>query len=912
MDLGEIKEARAALAFRTACSVMICYILGTIASDHTSEALMNSHSQAALLSVMAFMVSTTLLGATCKMSFTLGLSSLVLVPLGIGVGFLCYLVGGMEWRAWILSIGLGVSCFLAVLWGAVAESIQPPRALPAGPPLAIMLLPGLALQLHNNTDLLLNTACMTAYIILGLAIALLFSWLPLVGAEPAWRHMPALAARLATVLAEMCEVVTIWQTPTTAALLRHRECRLRLLKTLHEFRLAQDANAFELWQSGNLSGFDWARFSSATESCRLSLNMKSGILALGFDPVHEEIWYRGPLGEAMRQCCLSASAALRSSSSRLAATAGVPPPAQVPAAPWLASDHATAGECEEAAEKCRRVLGRYLAAWQNEVDGRERIEEALQKANRPRTGSASPMTMFLSGRHLEVGGLQLDEARMAAFDEACRHAACFLGVCNAAKAAAEIATIVAQAKETSGHCIVGCSWLSAWLRAPFACSAWPKAFAKVKSFAFRLAVAQMMIALICVFVEPNSVWPSKKGPLWTLFTIVLIITPVQGASLLRSLHRILGTCFGSLLALASIALTGTVNARTLSSHIFLLALVMKFFEPELQYTGAVSFITFIVVMSNISDSTDFSSETEMIELTWSLTLRRCCDVLAGVLAAMVVSIFVAPDRAVDALRLREETALQTAASVIRAAARHLALRAKGQQPGEEPWSELHKETVTSFEGLNFGGDGRAGVADLLADARWESRWGLDGGKLVLGGLLWLPWCSKSAHPGRRRLEVVETLSRLLRLANLLISVLQPGLGEDAERLLSHDRRVVDALGPEAKDFNKSVDDVLSSAVAMLQMPGHCETEDLEAQLRLLLQGCAASRVAAGGLLRSNPAAGGQRALGGLHAAAALKLLQVAAECLMQVGRELEGSAKPKHAWSPSSSDSESASDFPSS
>ena len=86
--------------------------------------------------------------------------------------------------------------------------------------------------------------------------------------------------------------------------------------------------------------------------------------------------------------------------------------------------------------------------------------------------------------------------------------------------------------------------------------------------------------------------------------------------------------------------------------------------------------------------------------------------------------------------------------------------------------------------------------------------------------------------------------------------------EDAERLLSHDRRVVDALGPEAKDFNKSVaprpslpffrdcavtlsllralgkvtcerkpspeDDVLSSAVAMLQMPGHCETEDLEA------------------------------------------------------------------------------------
>lgn len=42
------------------------YFLGT-----RVELQVLSESEAALLSVMAFMVSTTLLGATCKMSFTL-------------------------------------------------------------------------------------------------------------------------------------------------------------------------------------------------------------------------------------------------------------------------------------------------------------------------------------------------------------------------------------------------------------------------------------------------------------------------------------------------------------------------------------------------------------------------------------------------------------------------------------------------------------------------------------------------------------------------------------------------------------------------------------------------------------------------------------------------------------------------
>ena len=59
-----------------------------------------------------------------------------------------------------------------------------------------------------------------------------------------------------------------------------------------------------------------------------------------------------------------------------------------------------------------------------------------------------------------------------------------------------------------------------------------------------------------------------------------------------------------------------------------------------------------------------------------------------------MSFVVTTSQLYDRLGSGEETALQTAASVIRAAARHLALRAKGQQPGEERTIQLTR--VHSF------------------------------------------------------------------------------------------------------------------------------------------------------------------------------------------------------------------------
>ena len=69
---------------------------------------------------------------------------------------------------------------------------------------------------------------MTASICVGNLVPMLLSHLPLLGAEPCWRRVPITAAAQAAALADMFEAVAIWQKPSTAALLRHRQCRLRL------------------------------------------------------------------------------------------------------------------------------------------------------------------------------------------------------------------------------------------------------------------------------------------------------------------------------------------------------------------------------------------------------------------------------------------------------------------------------------------------------------------------------------------------------------------------------------------------------------------------------------------------------------------------------------------------------------
>ena len=63
------------------------------------------------------------------MGLTFVMSSLVLAPLGMLICGLCYLLAGLQWSPWILSLGLGLGSFLAIVWSAVAELLHQPRTL---------------------------------------------------------------------------------------------------------------------------------------------------------------------------------------------------------------------------------------------------------------------------------------------------------------------------------------------------------------------------------------------------------------------------------------------------------------------------------------------------------------------------------------------------------------------------------------------------------------------------------------------------------------------------------------------------------------------------------------------------------------------------------------------------------------
>eukprot|EP00434_Breviolum_minutum_P019498 symbB.v1.2.017199.t1/scaffold1338.1/size124487/2 len=716
------------------------------------------------------------------------------------------------------------------------------------------------------------------------------------------------------------------------------------------------------------------------------------------------------------------------------------------------------------------------------------------------TDSVNSLEMFLKGDYMvktEQDSSQRENAKVVAFDEACRQSAQLLGVCQAATAAASMADAVAEdikgAKGTRCCRSSGVAGLRTWLKAPFYCRVWRQAFHKAKSYGLRMTTAMVTIGLVYALARPNAIWPHAKGPLWTLVTVVLILTPVTGASLQRSLRRFCGTLLGSCVALGSIALVGQPDLRIFSTHIFALCFALKFFEPELQYAGAVAFVTYMVIIFSLSDelydleNLEAPKNAELLELSFHLALRRCCDVSVGVLTAMVVSIFIAPDRAVDELRSREEEALKGAAKGMKAACRLLAWHASNpprdamveekdlvldEDGSASSWSELRKEGAAdffekaascfieiyslcllatmgltsdhipveemlrssslwlekllkasnaneemnifasylinilaknadpmdgnkiakysnytnkrlcygedgqgeewpqapdisdrnllaqahhlcplrrgtgkshvvrrmiiyvelldqrmcikktagrnhlscgpslalparakaalqvtsmmdkgsgkdeiwnSFESLNFAGDGRPGVGDVLEDARWESRWGVDRGVLLLGGLLWLPGCWKGPPKGKHCLDAVPILSRLLRSVQVLVGICQSDFGEDAKRPLCHDAGVFHTLGANGSNFTHLLDSTLSSAVNLLQgRATEMNAERLEEQMTQLFTSAANSRLMAGGLV------GSTSQLGGMKAAAALKLLELCVQNFVQICRQLEG------------------------
>lgn len=219
--------------------------------------------------------------------------------------------------------------------------------------------------------------------------------------------------------------------------------------------------------------------------------------------------------------------------------------------------------------------------------------------------------------------------------QACRHSACLVGICQASHAAAKMAETVAEEEVRHQGCRGSLSGLRSWLWAPTQCQLWAKALRKAWAFGFRMSMALTTTSLFFALAKPNQIWPHSNGPLWTLVTVVLILTPVQGASLQRALRRMAGTAVGSAAALGSVFLIDASGGRpelaVLSTHIFILSFALKFFEQELQYAGAVTFVTFTVIIFSLSDELYDNTKLDLKGSALRLALRRCCDVAVGVI-----------------------------------------------------------------------------------------------------------------------------------------------------------------------------------------------------------------------------------------------------------------------------------------
>eukprot|EP00435_Cladocopium_sp_Y103_P012104 s557_g3.t1 len=221
-------NVRSAVALRSAGSVLICWVFGTMAAVSFKHV---SHLMVALACVVSFATPMNLLGDSCRNAFIWASSITVLTPVGLGCCYLCFLIGGLQWNLWILAVGLGGTVLLGVLWSFSAAHLHSPRMMLAGNSATVVICilpPALVLGgLKDHVQLLVSLAGLVTAIFIGALLPLIISHLPYIGAQAASAHVPRAAAKKLAALADLWEAVAIYPLPTAAALHRHRECRLR-------------------------------------------------------------------------------------------------------------------------------------------------------------------------------------------------------------------------------------------------------------------------------------------------------------------------------------------------------------------------------------------------------------------------------------------------------------------------------------------------------------------------------------------------------------------------------------------------------------------------------------------------------------------------------------------------------------
>ena len=142
------------------------------------------------------------------------------------------------------------------------------------------------------------------------------------------------------------------------------------------------------------------------------------------------------------------------------------------------------------------------------------------------------------------------------------------------------------------------------------------------------------------------------------------VTPVLGAAVLKSVRRLVGTFLGALVAVPLVEMAHW-EYSSLWVWIGVIAFIMKFFEPELQYGGTVFFLTVCVIFTGAVENKGQFREV------FEIAFYRVVEISFGVVMAGSVSIFIAPTRATTQLRSMELEALSCSAFVLSAVSKSL-------------------------------------------------------------------------------------------------------------------------------------------------------------------------------------------------------------------------------------------------
>eukprot|EP00931_Biecheleriopsis_adriatica_P055999 TRINITY_DN33198_c0_g1_i1.p1 TRINITY_DN33198_c0_g1~~TRINITY_DN33198_c0_g1_i1.p1 ORF type:complete len:952 (-),score=212.10 TRINITY_DN33198_c0_g1_i1:49-2904(-) len=889
-EKGQVRQSRAALAARTAigCAVVSWLVLVVLPWSLSTSKFLQTASLVLGLQ-LSYLIPEAELGNTMKLSLNLALSTILHTIAGTATSYACYLVSDEVWLPWALGAGISLSSFILVIWGQAAASLQAPNPLFLGNVGFVWisaLVPGSLLSGFEDIFSPLRAAASLSFaVVTAAAIALLMSSLPCIGAVPARVQVPALLSAQMSALADYFESVAVRRAVKANAQRQRR--RFEALKCTAAVRAARTVAENEKWFAGEEPEL-FAKVAGHAEACRLATQLahfaRLKTHHTSVSKLVSDMMLRGDLGEAILDLAVSTSQCLQCAATLLAKAVGMPTNFREDPALKAKSMDIDVSDAIEAADDCEAAVQAFDAKWHAFM----RTAWKQQLAN-------------LDGAALQAqgGGPLLQQAYLSSedtFKESRRFITSCWGMCSAAQAAVGAARsaldLAAEINESNRFqcpaglcCGVGVG-LFAWVSAPFAgYKTWKDALSATWRHALRHSVVSFLIVAVGI-----ELWPeNQRNTFWALVSAALCLQPGQGATIKKGIQRVLGSLLGAALGIASAIIALQFAAGFVWTGMVLIALVLKFLDKELQYAGAVTWITYCLFIQGLTSHItlqDFSG----------IAMFRLGDVALGVLFAMIASLVVFPERATDQLKQIELDALGCVPSAVEFAAealvratqiqadevrthtalpvfagntRHLseaASDAMAISEEQQNMQEVQRE-IRSFQNkLAFGGDG-LGHEGAIQEAKWEI------------------WASRSQE--KQCLEAVPLVHRVLRQCNALLGVLHAGLDDQAWNVLN-DERVARALGPGGSGLTKDMKDVVQvmgrairrKSYGSLRAPEGTESSFCAAKRRisLLLEGAAASRSRAGGILGED----GQ-GTGSLKAVATMHLLEELIDSLQRLG-----------------------------